>query len=343
MATHIRPLSEAPRPRVEAFLQSRKFSNELIAWKYYDAAFNRGRGRGYVLLEGDEVHGILGIIPFAVADGARRWETGWVCDWHCAIPGAGGVLLQSALRSTEFLLAVGGNQNSRPIFCHVATRAEMEACREFYAPLRLGLYLRALSRKFPALRLDRLPGLARIPARRLVRRPGQEAVRTTPGVAREIAPLIEASPARGPYCAYDLDYVDWQAGRCPLLISGTSYLPGDPSPAAAAVYWRSVRSNAFWRIALWAREGADDALAAVRTEALVQIRRQGGWACSAVVSPDDQERLAGTRSAGFTLGHQQIPLFFLTANKTPPPVDKLHGLSFLDADSPYLFSSLQAS
>jgi hypothetical protein len=156
------------------------------------------------------------------------------------------------------------------------------------------------------------------------------------GLARQIAPLLEANHGAGWHPHYDFAYVDWQLGRSPLTRCWTSFSASPGVPRAAAVYWRSVASGDLWRMVLWCSGANLDHLGPVIRAAAAEVFRQGGMAISTIVSRLDLDAQRILRSAGFIALGPRRPLY-VCAGRDTDPVRELGGLSYLDTDLAYRF------
>ena len=169
----------------------------------------------------------------------------------------------------------------------------LDAGPVFQIPLRLGAILDRVGRGLGIPGLERVPGLAALPLRRMPR--PAEAVRTEPGVAAAAAPLFEGEGIEGWHPVYDFEYLDWQIGRCPVLESATCFTPS-VAPQAAALFWRQRSSGFRWRMALAAAPGARGPLMAVLSEAVRQIGARKGSVISVLVSQLDADMIEALRA-----------------------------------------------
>jgi hypothetical protein len=341
MASSIVPLGDVSGHLVRDFLRRFDFDPHIIEWKYFDAAFNRGRSRGYVWLHRDRVGGMIGLIPFAIAAAGQAREVQWSCDWMLAdplaSPGIGILLLKRALATGEGVIGLGGNENTRKLIPRLATRTVPDAASTLHLFLRSGALLEKLERRLARVPL-RAPGfLRRLPLRWIPRSGRDTGVRTETGVAPTIGPLLESDGGPGWHPRYDFDYVDWQVGRCPTLVSGTSYAPGRTAPDAAAVYWRPRSSNTFWRMAVWWNEEHPDRLDAVVREAISRVYEHGGAAVSVIASRSDAPLIGRLEAAGFVALGRPRAVYLCAGAQSTEPLPELRGLSYLDTDLGYRF------
>lgn len=335
-------LSELPRERIERYLVRQGMSPEVVAWKYFDERFNRGRERGYAWVRQGAVDGFIGMIPFTVAREGERLDAVWSCDWSLAdpsaSPGMGIKLLMHLIRSHDLSFGLGGNENTRKLCPRLpTTRTVPDAGMTLHVPLRLGAFLERVENRLPLLRHHRRLGLHRVPLRVGRLRRGSLEVVTEPGVARSIAPLLSALRSPGWHPHYDYEYVDWKFGRCPVLLAWTCSAQGPNGTRAAAVLWRKRDSAERWRMALWALRDAQDHLAAVIDTAVDHVRRNQGMLVSILVSRLDTDLLRLLKRKGFIRYHGHEPLFISTPAADLQPVDELSSLSYLDTDLSHLF------
>jgi hypothetical protein len=340
MASSVAPLNELSGDLLLDFLQRTGMSREVAEWRYLDSSFNRGRNRGFAWVPRKSVEGMIGLLPFRVAGPGPAWEANWSCDWMLADPsvnpGMGIVLLRRAIQESNVLFALGGNENTRRLLPRIATMTSPGAGVALHLLLRSGALLRRLERH-GAMRHLSLPKAAYMIPLRWIRRSARgRAVRTESGVARLAARLIEADGGEHWAPSYDFNYVDWQIGRSPVLVSATSYSPDRGAPRAAALYWRPRASSEFWRLALWAKPDSYDHLAAVLREAVSHVYESGGMAISAIVSRLETERLGFLKAAGFVAGGRRALYHCSSSDRNSSPVE-LSGLSYLDTDLAYRF------
>ncbi len=337
----LQPASTIPDDSLREYLRFQGMSPEIIEWKYFDAAFNRNRERGFVWWYDDQVLAFEGLVPFLLGRGSQSWESMWLCDWARRPGDIGrgmGLKLQmAAVQAFDHLFGVSGTDVARGLHAKVADRLVPDAGIVFRLPLRLGPILDKLGRRVPFLRSDRLRRLGRIPLPGAVRKALQRDVRTETGIPRAIGSLVESDRASGWYPRYDLDYLDWQLVRCPVLTCGTCYVPTGTGARAAAVFWRSITSTDSWRVAVWGREGAGDDMAAVLDGAIRQAYCAGGTMVRLIASRRDTDLVSLLESRRFTTSHHRLPLSIYTARPTSQPVDEIAGLSYLDGDFAYRF------
>jgi hypothetical protein len=338
MLASFAPLSAVPPEAAKRYLVSHETPQEIVDWKYFDERFNCGRERGYAWFVDGKVLGFIGLIPFDLDRGGATEPAAWTCDWSVADPKSSGamglLLLKYAYRSFGGpVFNLGGNQYSRRVFSRIAAHTFADAGVTLYAPLRGGAILRALRRRIPQIPASGLGALNRVPLWRNRRRPAL-AARFDPGVSRAIAPLLVAGGGWRP--RYDFEYVDWQIGRCPALLSATCYAPAD-SPQAAAALWRTRQDPGLWRAAIWAHPDAREAADSVAAAALEHAYENQGEVLSILVSRLDRELAGILRRRGFFTRRPRRPLDAILNAKGNEPFEELHGLSFLDTDLAHRF------
>jgi hypothetical protein len=350
MRASIEPISRLPRAAVQEYLGRAGLSPEIIGWKYFDPRFAPGRERGYAWMRDGVIQGAIGLIPFTLSGPTTSTAAAWTCDWavesHGRHPGIGIMLLKSALEAADCLLSIGGNEATRRLLPRMATRTIPEAAIELYLPLRLGgtRLFGMLARRLRLAWLHQV-GEMRLPSPLLTSRaatPGTTALlKIESGVSPLLAPLLAAARAarnEGWAPEFDQDYVDWQVGRCPALVSRTCCFPAD-RPRAAAVYWRRRKSPGLWRMALWMRPGAGDEMRAVLAGTMQDVHRQGGRVVSTLTASADLEGHRLLEDSGFRRTADRRPLFIFGkgsgAGAAHPAAGEFQGLSYLASDLAY--------
>jgi hypothetical protein len=316
-------------------------TSQLIDWKYFDSRFNRGRNRGMVWLRQNRIGGFIGLIPFVIRRGNEQRDMVWSCDWSVEDrnnnPGIGIMLLKSAIDSSGYMAAFGGNEASQRLLPQLATHTVKHAGLELVCRLRFGEFLMRAGQRFGIRPLTGHTPLHSLPIRRLPRTPGSRAVRTEPGVSRSIGTLLELSDGTHWQALHDWGYVDWQIGRCPRLVSWTCYIPDQPTARAAVVFWRRNDSQAYWRMALWAKPDASDDLTAVLRAAVRQIYDMSSFRISVVVSRLDNNHIHILENNGFSLLEERRTLFLYLSRSDREIVEELSHLSYLATDLAYRF------
>ena len=339
------PLSEAPRELVEQYLTEstryfRTHGPAAIGWKYYDAAFNRGRDRGYVWLRDGRVRGFIGLVPATIARGDETRAFAWTCDWGLAdptaSPGMGVRLLRQVLAGPGSVATCGGNHNTRSLVPRIAARTVEDAGQYFWRPLTTGALLHLAADRAPALgRVARSP-LGKLPIPWPLRRGRARAI---DGIDPALDALIDrlggrsgaaagtSDPARW-FVRYDVAHLEWALARCPGLRCGTVRVDGDRGPVAAAVWWYPESSPVrHVRFALWREPGADDAARDVLGALVACARRAGGALISTVAEASDPALTSLFTRRTMLRRRAPLPLYLLS-----PGVDSLGGLNYLAAD-----------
>ena len=309
---------------------------EIIEWKYFDRQFRPGRERGYVWLKDGQVRGIIGLIPFTLGDQTEQHDCSWTCDWFVAVsernPGIGALLLKRAIDEAGLLTTLGGNEATSRMVPRMAAHSLKAAGFEWVKPIRLG-GVRNFRRVATRLPRWALGWLEDAPLEGASRTAGSS-VRVAPGVHASALEGVLAGQAAGRWVPqYDVDYVDWQIGRCPAVECATIWTT-DPAGASAAVIWRALKGRQ-WRIAVWSSLGAPTHAQSVLGEAVRQVRLQGGFGLSAVVAEGDGPGQQLFEGAGFRRTPLAFPLYVL--GTAAAPVTRLGRLSYLDSDLAYRF------
>jgi hypothetical protein len=333
------PVADVPGDLLRSYLLSRGWPAELIEWKYFDPAFNRGRNRGYVWIHEGKVSGLIGNIPGRLAHGNRTFPVVWACDWSIeapdATPGLGVFLFQRAVASEPRFIGAGGNENSLKLFPRLAERTVEQAAVDYHIPMRLDAFLEQAGRRAPSLKIDRWPLLGTLPVP--YRAPASPAKTVTePGVPDVIEPVFSGSRARGWHPTYELADVQWAVGRCPAIEAFTTYDRNGACPSAAVVHWRSVRSAKRWHGTLWTREEDPERLSACLSEAVRNISRRGGSRLTIMVSCEDRDYIRLLKSHGALKG-KNTPLFIFRTDEDLKGFTEPRRLSFQDSDYSVLF------
>jgi hypothetical protein len=312
---------------------------EIITWKYFDHAVLPASPRGFAWVRNGEVHGFIGLIPFALRCDGVTQPAAWTCDWSLADPqtgaGMGVQLLKAAISAQDYVFATGGNENTRRLLPRIAKKTIADAGIRLVLPLRMGALLRKAERVFPWLSHRTFSVLARLPIPR-ARSLGSERMLIEPGVAPVLAGLFDLPRSTRWHPYYNLDHVSWQLGRCPAISSWSLYVPGYTHPPAAALVWRSRESDESWRLALWTDGKSPDALRSVLGAAITHVFEHKGFALSAIVSRLDLTILPELVRKKFIPSRAKQPLF-LCSRKSELPMEELSSLSFLDTDLWYRF------
>ena len=334
MKIDIRPLAEVDPDRVRSYLQARGMSREIVDWKYFDQAFNRGRARGYCWVRSDEVHGFLGIVPFTLLSRHGPAEAAWTCDWSIrdpeSSPGAGILLLRHAAAQHARLFAFAGNDMTRRLLPRLARQTFPDAGVTLHLPLRLAFAARALGPRMP--RLPRaVAGLARSLGRlplRLPRRALARPVAVHRGLPSDLDGRLAVTEAGAmPRPWYDASHLRWQLERCPGVEVWSFSAPRDDGQEGTfGLAWRAAGDGRYWRIALLGNTASAQARQIVAA-AHGLAYRLGGWALSTIASELDAKALGLFRSAGFRPVRTRKPLFVCAlpaAESLPGPFAQLN-------------------
>jgi hypothetical protein len=340
MASGFQPLSALDPDSLVEYLGREGHAAEAVRWKYFDSRFNRNRERGYAWVKDGKIGGFLGLIPFQVVAADRVVDAAWTCDWSVQDPTARGIgilLIRQAQDKYEFLTQLGGNEATQRIISRLSSKTVNDAGIVFHLPLRLGAPLRVARRKFPRLPVDALEFVNQVPLRIPRRSAGTAAVIFEPGVSKVLETLLEPAKRGAIYSRYDFEYVQWQIGDCPFVISETCTIADGSEPRAAALIWRHRDTPDFWRFALWSREGAEKETEVLLSSAIRRVYDHKGFLLSFVVSRLDQAVIELLRSKSFVAAPRRRPLHIIASRRTGEPVPELWPLSYLDTDYAYRF------
>jgi hypothetical protein len=340
MTSSIQPLSALDPELLVEYLGREDHPAEQVRWKYFDSRFNRGRERGYAWVKGGKMGGFLGLVPFQVVARDRVMEAAWTCDWSVQDPTARGIgilLMRQAQEKYEYLTQLGGNEGTQRIMSRLSSLMANDAGMVFHLPMRVGAVLRVARRKLPKLPVDALRFVNRLPLRwpRGVASPGN--VTFEPGVSKILGSFLEPSQHGELYARYDLEYVQWQVGDCPLLFSETCYVTDGSTPRAAALCWTEKASPDFWRFAVWSREGGEAELETLLSSVIRRVYDHKGFLLSFVVSRLDQSLIGLLRRRNFLAAPRRRPLHIIARKKTGETVPELWPLSYLDTDYAHRF------
>ncbi len=341
----IRPLSEVSRDSVERYLLSRGSRSEMIAWKYFDARFNRGRERGLVWLHRGEVRGFIGLIPYRLRSGETFTDAVWTCDWSIEdprrSPGMGIVILRAAIDAAPMATSLGGNELTRALLPRIAAQTIENAGVVFVLPLRLGHLLEKVDRRVarfasavPALAGTPLASIP-LPRRAAGTSPG---VKVVPGVSRELEPIVAQRQDGASSPVYDFEYVDWQCGRCPEIEAWTCLAAETGGEPSGAIVFRRRSAPAHWRMVWWVGPSEGPQAAAVLSSAGALVHQRSGVSLSVLVSAADDRKAALLQAHGFVRERGGHPLYVSVADRARgfTPLHDVRGLSFLDTDLAHL-------
>jgi hypothetical protein len=337
MPAAFQPLSAIAPAELIEYLGREGNSPEIVKWKYFHSGFNRGRERGYVWVKDGKLGGFIGLIPFRLSIGGRTAEAAWTCDWSVQDQtgrGTGILLIRQAQESYEFLTQLGGNEATQRIISRLAAFTSNDAGVMFYLPLRLGAILRLARRSLPRFPFDAIGMLNRLPLR-WPRRTASNSMIVEPGVSKVLNSVLDADDHGDMYSQYDLQYVQWQIGDCPVLLSETCYPGGDAAPGAAALLWRERSSPEFWRMKLWVRQGAQKEADALVSGVIRRVYDSGGFLLAVLASRLDTTSINLLRAKHFFALPRRRPLHIIDSKKTGKPLPEMWPLSFLDTDLAY--------
>ncbi len=330
-------MSERPAAEVAAYLGSRGLDNDTIQWKFFDSGFNRGRERGFLMLDHNGICGFLGLIPLSIGRFGESWDSYWSFDWsksENAPKGSGRVLLEEASKFCIHHMGFGGNEITQNLYPKFASLT-IPAGRVYRRTIRFGVHLDRIKNRLPWFPLDQWKAIRNIPAIPGSMRREQKFAKTVTGIAREISPLLEPRAGIGLRPLYDFEYIHWQIARCPFLESATCFSPKDSGPRAAAAVWRQKNNRRVWRMAIWSEPGSSEELRYSIDAAIKHIYDQGGQSVSIIVSRLDAEYHSALESRGFYATSATPKLYILAAESATHPVEELEHLSYLDTDLGY--------
>jgi hypothetical protein len=330
------PLSEVPRPLVEAYLRARTSyfrdrAPAAVAWKYYDVAFNRGRDRGFVWLRDDRVRGFIGLIPAAMARGAEVVPLAWTCDWGlddpAGTPGMGVHLLRRAVAAGPHTATLGGNKHTTTLVPRMAACTFDDAGISYWRPLTSAAVLRLLGTRLAPLGRAADTPLGRVPIPRPRRRAAAR-VRLDAGIAPELDALFTAARPPAWTARYDVDYLRWALERCPGIVCATLLVAGTAAPVAGAVAWYAADAPIRTvRFACWSEPGARDATEAVVAATAGWARRVGAEGVATIAGRWDVEQRDALERVGLRRRASTRPLYVFA-----PHLDALGGLNYLATD-----------
>lgn len=331
-------LEDANQEHLEEYLLGQGMSLEMIRWKYFDRSFNASGQRGYVWENNGHVVGLIGLIPFRLQHDGQRINSVWGCDWFVTDyqknPLIGVSLLRRAINSTDCFLAVGGTQHSQKPIRKAAQYVADDGAIKLELPLRLGSLTERLEVRFPTMKRFSRGAIDDLPIRR-VRRPGtMSGLQWQKGVADALGPLLESLSPPGWSPSYNLEYVDWQIGRCPALESWTCFFQDGRGPLAAALLWRLKGSTRSWRLAFWVVPGSEEVLEHVLDNAISRVYGEGAVSVFAMVSSSDHDYLKRMKSRGF-IERGRDPVFVCPPRGKSVEFADVTNMNFLATDLAY--------
>ncbi len=332
------PLEDIHSERLEDYFRAQNVSLEIIHWKYFDRSFNASGRRGYVWENNNRVVGLIGLIPFILQHDGQRIDSTWGCDWFVTDyqknPLIGVSLLRRAINSTDCFLAVGGTPHSRKPIRQTAQHVADDGAITLELPLRLGALTKRLEARIPIMQRLSRGAIDDFPIR-WVRRPGATSgVQWQKGVADALGPLLESRSPAGWSPSYDLEYVDWQIGRCPALESWTCFFQDGRGPLAAVLLWRLKGSRRSWRLAFWVVPGSEEVLEHVLDNAISRVYGEGAVSVFAMVSSSDHDYLKLMKSRGF-IERGRDPVFVCSPRGKPVEFADVTDLNYLATDLAY--------
>jgi hypothetical protein len=340
MPSGFQPLSALDPDSLVEYLGREGHAAETVRWKYFDARFNRNRERGYAWVKDGKIGGFLGLIPFQIVAGDRVADAAWTCDWSVQDPTARGIgilLIRQAQEKYEFLTQLGGNEATQRIISRLSSMTANDAGIVFHLPLRIGALLRVARRKFSKLPVDALGFVNQLPLRIPRRVAAAASVIFESGVSKVVGKLLEPAQRGGIYSRYDFEYVQWQIGDCPFVVSETCTIADGGEPRAAALIWRHRDSPDFWRFALCSGAGAEREREILVSSIIRRVYEHEGFLLSFVVSRLDLGLIELLRGKNFLAAPRRRPLHIIASKRTGEPVPELWPLSYLDTDYAYRF------
>src|SRR5262249_18837542 len=143
--------------------------------------------------------------------------------------GMGILLVRQAQGKYDYLTQLGGNEATQRIISRLAAITVNNAGIRFYLPLRLGAMLRLARRRMPQVPFDAVGLANRIPMH-LPRKGALKALTFAPGASKVLETVMEPDERGAMYSRYDFDYIRWQVGDCPILVSETCYIGAASNP-----------------------------------------------------------------------------------------------------------------
>ena len=314
---------------IKKYLADRGQDPAYTDWKYFDAAFNADRVRGFAAVQGGEVVGFIGLIPFnAVVDG-EMVETAWTCDWSVDDAKAGPIvgisLMKSAIRAHPRVFHVGGNEITEKIFSRLAAHYERDAVCEYAVHLTVASHVDRLIAKAPGLAPLRKMPMGRVRAKSFAQ---EGLLEVTQGLAPEALDVFaDRWSATTTHPHYDARYVQWQIAACPNHECYSCYAQGE----AAGLMWRPRGSNKEFRLAIAATASGQERLEAVVRSLVRHAYDQKADIAKVRVSQRDASLRKMLDGLGFRT-KQHLPYFAFYDDPAGGPDDVMSGMSFLDVD-----------
>jgi hypothetical protein len=343
MATIILPVSSVDPGVVKRYLASTGESEAVVEWKYFDQRFGQGRERGFVLIGDGEAHGFIGLIPFRMLLNRREVSVAWSCDLsidlhsHTLLNGLR--LLRECFHPYDFVLSSANGASARQMFSQIARVSIPYAVVTLHAFIPIAPLFPALKLLKPELRHQVVRSLYPLP--RLLpswtggREVADDNVMIEPGVSRVLARLLDRLNVVDRVPLYDLEYIEWQIGRCPVLASHTVYFKAEDNVGTAILLWCSAASRDFWRMSVLAVNPKAAEVRALITATLAYVLNQGGVSLSVVVSRKEGQLIEVLRKCGFIVSPKRRPLYVMGASRLQHSLPEPRRLSFLDTDLGY--------
>src|SRR5581483_5130579 len=105
--------------------------------------------------------------------------------------------------------------------------------------LRVGAYIEKASNRWSGAG-NWLSPLGEIPLRTVKNTPADSRISLERGVSPAIGSLLEELGKSSCLPIYELDYLQWQLERCPVVRCNTCYFSPKGACEAAVVYWQST-------------------------------------------------------------------------------------------------------
>ena len=314
---------------IKKYLAERGQDPAYTDWKYFDAAFNADRVRGYVAVQGGDVVGFIGLIPFnAVVDG-EMVETAWTCDWSVDDAKAGPIvgisLMKSAIRAHPRVFHVGGNEVTEKIFSRLAAYYERDAVCEYAVHLTVASHVDRLIAKAPGLAPLRKVPMGRVRAKSFAQEGLSEVVQGLASEALDVFASRSTATATHPH--YDAAYVGWQIANCPNHECYSCHADDE----AAGLMWRPRGSSKEFRLAIAAKPSGQERLEAVVRSLVRHAYDQKADIAKVRVSVRDTAERQILEGLGFR-AKQHLPYFAFYNDPPGGPNEVMSGMSFLDVD-----------
>lgn len=339
----IQPLSTTDPEQVVDYLTNagigRGLTAEEVRWKYFDAAFNDGRERGFAWMKDGRVRAFIGCIPATrstiVGDGEMIWTCDWSTEEPSKNPGIGVLLLSKVHKSTEFTAGVGGTADTHATVPRMRTRSVHDVAVTLRRPLRSAPLLKHIEKRLPFLPKLSGTGLGRIPIPVPKRPPGLPHSVITPGVAvAQLAPLFDQPACGIARVRYDSRHLAW-LGRYPGAEFRSLHLVDGPR-AAGALLWSVPREPGQWRFALRHTPGSENLLDAVIADLANLLLTMEATTVSTMVSSLDHAVLASLKRSRFMEVGARAPLYITDLEGPAGCAEGFADISYLDTDLAFI-------